>query len=575
MGFLGKYIRKYGKLFFAAVACLTLEAVCDLLQPTIMARIVDLGVKARDLDYVIKMGGLMLLVSALGAAAAVCRNFISSIVSTRFGAELRLDLFKKVQGLSFDSLDKLETASLVTRLTNDVTQVQNFAHGLMRIFVKAPIVCIGGLIMATLLKPTMALVLVVVVPMVALLILLNMKVGYPLFKRVQVALDKLNGVMREYLSGVRVIKAFNRYRYETKRFAAANDNLADTTTSAMRVMAMFSPAITLTVNIGIIAVLWFGGILVNNGSMQVGQVIAFINYMSQILFSLMMISFVFSMLVRARASAERIGEVMRQQEELQTRDIAASAEVGMGKIEFDNVGFSYSDSHGRPVLSNISFACIPGETIGIIGATGAGKSTLVNLLPRFYDVSEGSIKLDGININSLDAKYLREKIAVVAQKSTLFTGSILDNIRWGKEAATMDEVEAAARLAHAHDFIQAFPEGYNTQLGQGGVNLSGGQKQRISIARALIKKPLILILDDSTSAVDIATEGRIRAGLKEYARGLTCLLIAQRITSVMNTDRIIVLENGEIAGIGTHEELMKSCEVYMDIFRSQIGKEGI
>lgn len=573
MKFLKKYFNKYWKPFCIAVAFLTLEAMCDLMQPTIMARIVDIGVAKKQMNTVLYMGGIMLLVTGIGALAASTRNIISSRVSQKFGAELRADLFKKIQTFSFENIDNFEGASLVTRLTNDVTQVQNFANGLMRIFVKAPLLCIGSIIMAIKLNSQMALILFIIVPVIALLIFLNMQIGYPFFSKVQKSLDKVNSVMREYLSGVRVVKAFNRFDYETKRFEKANQELVDVSTTAMRVMAVFSPGITLTVNLGIIAVLWLGGYRVQNGSMHVGEIIAFINYMTQILFSLMMISFVFTMFVRARASAERIGEVFAEESKIKFEGRAKASSKVKGKVEFEHVYFSYSGNIEDPILKDITFSCESGETVGIIGSTGSGKTSLVNLIPRFYDVSKGSIKVDEVNIKNIEAKDLRSKIAVVPQKAVLFTGTVAENIRWGKENAALEEVEEAAEIAQAHEFISSFPEGYDTMLGQGGINFSGGQKQRVSIARALIKSPEILILDDCTSAVDVSTETKIREGLKKYSKDLTCIIIAQRITSVMWADKIIVLENGEIAGMGNHEELMKSCDIYQDIFHSQIGKE--
>lgn len=573
MQFLSKYIKKYWKPFGAAVTCLMLEAICDLMQPTIMSKIVDVGVAGKQMNYVMKMGGVMLMITALGAIAATGRNILSSSVSQKFGAELRSDLFKKIQTFSFDNIDRFEGASLVTRLTNDVTQVQNFVNGLMRIFVKAPLLCIGSLVMATRLNPNMALVLVVVVPIVGILILINMHVGYPFFIKVQKALDRVNSVMREYLSGVRVVKAFNRFDYELERFKKSNQELASVSTNAMRLMSVFSPSITLTVNFGIVAVIWFGGLRVNAGKMHVGQIIAFINYMTQILFALMMISFVFTMFVRARASAERIGEIFMQENSMEVNEKAIENFQVEGRVDFEHVYFSYANTSGEPVLKDITFECMPGETIGIIGSTGSGKSTLVNLALRFHDVTSGTIKIDGVNIKDIETKSLRDKIAIVPQKSVLFSGTIKDNVSWGKEDATMDEIENSAKVAQAHEFISSFPEGYNTQLGQGGVNLSGGQKQRISIARALIKKPRILILDDSTSAVDVATEAKIREALKYYSEDFTCFIVAQRITSIMGADKIIVLDNGELVGMGKHEELMKSCEVYQEIFNSQVGKE--
>jgi ATP-binding cassette subfamily B multidrug efflux pump len=600
--FLKKYIKKYWKPFCLAVACLTVEATCDLMQPTIMSKIVDVGVKNKNLDFVLRMGAVMLGVTALGALAAVSRNILASIVSQKFGTELRSDLFSKVQTLSFETIDKYDGASLVTRLTNDITLVQNFVNGLMRIFVKAPLLCIGSFIMAVRLNPQMAIIFVVVIPIIVLTISMNMKVGYPYFRKIQKALDNVNGVMREYLSGVRVVKAFNRFAYETNRFHKTNSELSDISTNAMRVMAIFSPGITLTVNIGIVATIWIGGIRVNSGNMQVGQIIAFINYMTQILFSLMMISHVFTMFVRAKASAERIDEVFSEGNTLETlvassqdksqskdfeRNILAENQSTnhlkeefhpnevKGRIDFENVSFSYAGTSGDPVLRNITFSCLPGETVGVIGSTGSGKSTIVSLITRFYDVSSGNIKINNNDIRAMDVKNLRDKIAIVPQKVVLFSGTVKDNIKWGKEAATFEEINKAAEVAQAQEFINSLPEGYDTVLGQGGVNLSGGQKQRLSIARALIKQPEILILDDCTSAVDVTTEGKIREALKGHSSNLTCILIAQRITTVMSADKIIVLENGEIVGMGRHEELMETSEVYKDIFRSQIGKEMV
>ncbi|MEH7113602.1 ABC transporter ATP-binding protein [Neobacillus niacini] len=573
MGFLSKYIKKYWKFFSLAVLFLTFEALSDLMMPTIMAKIIDIGVAGRDLDYVLKMGGVMLLITIFGAVSASIRSVLASIVSQSFGAELRSDLYKKIQTLSFENIDRFERASLITRLTNDVTQVQVFANGLMRIFVKSPLLAIGGLIMATRLNLHLSVVLAVVVPIVALFIVINLRLGFPLFSKVQKALDRLNGVMREYLSGVRVVKAFNRFDVEVNKFEKTNEEFKKQSISATRLMAVFSPAIMLAVNLGIVAVLWIGGYGVTNGNVQVGHIIAFINYMTQILFSLMMISMVFNMFVRAKTSAVRMGEVFALEDDLTWKSDLSEAPVEKGRIEFNHVSFAYEGTSGEPVLKNITLTCLPGETVGIIGSTGSGKSTLVGLIPRFYDVSAGNIKVDGEDIHLVDPKRLREKIAFVPQKTILFTGTVEENIKWGKEDASMEEVEQAAKIAGAHDFITASPEGYQTRIGQGGVNFSGGQKQRLSIARALIKNPEILILDDSTSAVDVTTEARIKAGLKKYARSLTCLLIAQRITSIMDADKIVVMDHGEIVGIGKHEDLLRDCKVYQEIYQSQVGQE--
>ncbi|GAA0126258.1 ABC transporter ATP-binding protein [Clostridium sp. CTA-19] len=573
MNFLNKYIKKYWKLFCVAIICLTLEAACDLMQPTIMSKIIDIGVKNKQMDFILKMTILMLGITGLGALSAVSRNIISSTVSQKFGAELRYDLFKKVQSLSFVTLDKYDRASLVTRLSNDVTQVQNFVNGLMRVFVKAPLLCIGSIIMAINLNPSMSLTFIVVIPIVSIIIYMNMKIGYPFYVRIQKSLDKVNSVIREYLAGVRVVKAFNRFNYETERFQKSNEKLANISTKAMGIMSIFSPGITLTVNLGIVAIIWIGGIRVNKGNMEVGQIIAFINYMTQILFSLMMISFVFTMLVKAKASAGRIGEIFQEESDMNVKKQQPYNNLLKGKIDFENVSFSYSNDLKEPVLKNISFSCVSGETIGIIGSTGSGKSTIVNLIEGFYKVNSGNIKINNIDIKDIDLKMLREKVAIVPQNIILFSGSIIDNIRWGKENSRYDEVEKAAVVAEAHEFIKNLPEGYDTILGQGGINLSGGQKQRISIARALIKRPEILILDDCTSAVDVVTEGKIREAIKNYSTNLTSIVIAQRITSVMDADKIIVIDNGSVVGIGQHVELMRSCKVYKEIFLSQVGKE--
>lgn len=575
LGNFTKYMKNYWKPFLLAVTFLTFEAICDLLQPTIMARIIDIGVANRDLDYVLKMGAVMLLVTLLGATFASIRSIIASITSQNFGAELRFDLFKKIQKLSFQKINEFDRASLITRLTNDVTQVQMFVNGLMRIFVKAPILAIGGLIMAIRLNIHLSVVLAVVVPIIALFIILNMRISLPLFAKVQEALDKVNGVMREYLSGVRVVKAFNRFNFEVEKFSHLNETFQNRSIQASRVLAVLSPIIMLVMHLGIVAVLWIGGYGVNDGTVQVGEVIAFTNYMTQILFSLMMITMVFNMFVRAKTSANRIGEVLGVEDDVSSDNYALKEVKRGGEISFENVTFSYHEHSKEPVLKNISFHCKSGETIGIIGSTGSGKSTLVHLIPRFYDVTSGVIRLNGIDMKEIDPKIIRERVAIVPQKATLFTGTVLENIRWGRDEATIEEVEEATKIASAHDFIMNSPEQYETRIGQGGVNFSGGQKQRLSIARALVKKPEILILDDSTSAVDIETERKIKQGLKQYTKGMTVLLIAQRITSVADCDRILVLDQGELVGNGTHKELLATCPTYQEIYTSQFGKEGM
>lgn len=572
MGNYRGYIKKYYKPFSIALLFLMLEAICDLMQPTSMAKIIDVGIANQDLDYVLRMGAVMLGVTLLGGIAASTRSILASITSQNFGAELRLDLFRRIQTLSFKRINNYDRASLITRLTNDVMQVQLFVNGLMRIYIKAPLLAIGGLIMATTLNIHLSVVLMVVVPMIVVLLITNIKLSIPRFAKLQNALDRVNGSMRDYLSGVRVVKAFNRFNYETTKFSGFNDELQDKSVAATRVIAIFSPIIMLVMNVGIVAVLWIGGHGVEGGTIQVGHVVAFTNYMTQILFSLMMISMVFNMFVRARTSAGRIGEVLGEVNDMVWTEEQFVSNQG-GKIEFENVSFSYNETSQEPVLKNVTFTCMPGETIGIIGKTGAGKSSLVSLIPRLYDATSGTIKLNDSDIREIEPKAIRERIAIVAQKAMLFTGTIGDNIRWGREDASKEEVQLAAEIADANGFIQRSTEGYETEIGQGGVNLSGGQKQRVSIARALIKKPEILILDDSTSAVDMVTEGKIKQSLQRYADNITCILVSQRISTVADADRILVVDNGEIVGSGKHDELLKTCQAYQEIYESQFEKE--
>ncbi len=546
----------------------------DLIQPTIMSKIVDVGVKNRDMNYVFKLGGLMLFITFLGAIFAITRNIKSSKVSQNFGADLREDLYIKIQRLSLEDINEIQDATLITRLTNDVNQMQNFAHGLMRVFVKAPILGIGSVIMAFILDFKMGLILLGIIPIVGIVVFINLKVSYPIFVKIQKALDKVNGVIREYLSGIRVVKAFNRFKYEEARFKKVNEKLKDVTTEGIRKLALFSPIVSLIVNIGIVLILWIGGIRVNAGNLEVGKIIALINYMTQLLFSLVMVIRIFNMYVRAKASAERIGEIFSIENPIVVKENPISLDKVEGNLEFKDVYFKYHEN-SRYVLEDINFSINSGEFLAIIGSTGSGKSTLINLIPRLYDPSKGVIKIDGIDIKDLEIRELRESIAIVPQNILLFTGTIKENIKWGKEDATEEEIIKAAKIAQAHDFIMSFNEGYDTYLGQGGVNLSGGQKQRIAIARALVRKAKFLILDDSTSAVDMITEKKIKKGLKEHLEYTTIIMIAQRITSVMDADKILVMDKGKIVNIGKHNELLNSSEIYLDIYRSQIGEEGL
>lgn len=568
---LKKYAIKYWKPFIIAVIILSFEALCDLIQPTLMSKVIDIGIANKNIDYVIKFAGIMFLVAGVGAVFAISRSIISVRVSQSFGAELRNDLFAKINSLSFNDLDKFERASLITRLTNDISQVQNVVNGLMRVFIKAPLLCIGSIIMAIRLNSRISIIIVTFVPLVVIAIVINMKVGFPLFRKVQKALDKVNSKIREYLAGVRVVKAFNRFQYEVDKFEEVNQDLFKISSNSLRIMAVFTPIVTLLINLGICVVIWVGGIGVKGENIQVGEIVAFINYMTQILSSLLMIGSIFNNIVSSKASLERISEVFDVDEKEYEHKQRVQSDV-KGKVEFIDVSFSYESNRDDLVIRNITFTVEPGETIGIIGPTGSGKTSLINLIPRFYEINKGRIIIDGVNIDKYDVKELREKIAIVPQKNVLFKDTVINNIKWGNENATKDQVEKIAKIANAHEFISSFNNGYDTLLGRGGVNVSGGQKQRISIARALIKNPEILILDDCTSAIDVVTESKIREGLRRYSSNLTCIIIAQRITSIMDTDKIIVLDNGEIVGCGIHSELINSCKVYREIYKSQMGE---
>ncbi len=561
------YFLRYWPVALLSVAALACESLCDLTQPTLLAQMIDQGVAARDTALVLHYAVRMLSVTALGMLFAITRATLSSNVSQRFGRDVRLALYQKIQRLSLSKVDGFERASLVTRATNDATQVQNFINGMMRFFLKAPILCVGGIIMAAQLSQRMAMALYIIVPVCALIVFASIKVGYPYFYRVQAFLDKLNANVREYLSGVRVVKAFNRFAYEDGRFSKSNDELTTASQSAMRVTSFFGPAISLVMNLGIAAVIMLGGFY----NEDQGKVIAFINYMAQIMHSLGMFSNIFNQLVRALVSGRRMEAVLTEDEGMDLSGDKPLDAIQNG-IRFDHVSFTYEGT-SAPALTDIDFSVRRGETLGIIGSTGSGKSTLINLIPRFYDVSDGSISVDGVNIRELDIRRLRDRIAIVPQVNLLFSGTIESNLRWGKQDATEDELWDALKKAQAHDFVAALPEGLRAPLGQRGVNLSGGQKQRISIARALIKAPDALILDDCTSALDVTTEAAIRKELRELPGGMITIMISQRITSIMGADRILVLDQGRLVGQGRHDELMERCEVYRDIYVSQIGKE--
>ena len=563
------YIRKHLGIFLLSTLFLMMEAVADLLQPTFMSIIVDQGIKNADINKILRLGTAMLGIALAGAVCAVIRNRFASFVSQTIGRELRHDMYHHVQQLSMENIDRLRPASIITRITNDVAQIQEFINGIMRIIVKAPIIGIGAIILIMIQTPGQAPVMAGILLIASVLVWGNMRIGYPRFGTVQKRLDRLNGVAREFLSSGRAVKAFRAEEEETEKFEEVSLELARANTSALRTMAVFSPFINLTVNFGIVLLLWISG---NEQSGEIGRLMASVNYMTQVLFSVTMISNTLNTAVRATASSARIQEVLEERPAQKLPENPLMPDI-TGDIHFDHVSFAYAGA-GKESLHDIDIHIHSGETIGIIGSTGSGKTTLVNLVPRFYDAVSGKIWVDGCDVTHIEPKWLREAVAVVPQKALLFSGTIRDNLRWGRDEAGEDELRAAAETACVHAFIQQSGQGYDTLLGQGGVNLSGGQKQRLSLARALVRRPRILILDDCTSALDARTESDVLKRLRGMAGSMTVLLVSQRISTVMRTDRILCLDNGCMAGWGTHEELMDSCSMYQKIYQSQIGGES-
>ncbi len=569
------YMRPYWVAALLAPLLMALEVTMDLAQPRLLQDVVDIGIANKDLASVLHTGYLMIGAAVIGAIGGVGCTVFATIAAQNFGADIRGDLFRKVQTLSFGDLDRLQTGRLVTRLTNDVEQVQEAAGMFLRILVRAPLLVIGSLIMALLTSPSLSLILVAMAPLLAVLFALIMGKAHALFTAVQDRLDRVNVVLQENLAGVRVVKAFVRAPQEIARFGDANEQLKDTTIVAQTLVAGMQPIMMLMVNIGVVAILWFGGIQVVHGDLQVGKILAFINYLMQMLTSLMFVGMMVMRVARADASAERLREVLDTEPEVLDPEKPVQRHEARGSVEFDDVDFTYDGNGGEPVLSGVSFRAMPGETVAILGATGSGKSTLAHLIPRLYDVTDGRVLVDGVDVRELSQDDLRRDVVLVLQDSVLFSGSIRDNICYGRPDATDEEVEAAARLAQAHEFISETPEGYETDLSQGGVNLSGGQKQRLSLARALVAQPKVLILDDCTSAVDSATEAAIIKGLDTCEGGCTRIVIAQRVGTVVNADRILILENGIISAQGTHAELMRSSATYRDIVHSQLDVQEV
>jgi len=568
---LAKYLKPYWLWATLAPLMMLLEVAMDLMQPRMIQRIVDEGIAQNNLDIVIQTGLLMIGLAFIGAIGGVSCAIFATLASQGFGTDLRGDLFRKVQSLSFGNLDELETGGIITRLTNDVIQVQEIVAMMLRIMVRAPLVMIGSLVMAILTSPQLALMFLAFVPLVGLILIWVMRKAYPMFSEVQGRLDNLNTVLQENLAGVRVVKAFVRADYEIKRFGKSNDSLMDQTIRAAQAVAVTFPGITLVVNLGIAGALWFGGVQVTLGGLQTGELIAFINYLTRALMSLMFVSMLMMRLARAQASAVRLEEVLESTPRVRNQPQIESGFSSRGQVSFEGVSFSYDQDGHDPVLKGVNFRAEPGQTVAILGATGSGKSSLIYLIPRFYDVTEGRVTLDGVDVRDLDENLLRRSVSVALQEAILFSGTIRENIRFGRPEASDEEVIAAARAAQAHDFIVDFPRGYDTILGQRGVNLSGGQKQRIAIARALITRPAVLILDDSTSAVDVETESHIEDALDTLVADCTRFVVAQRISTVLNAEKILVLDDGRITAEGTHLELLDASPIYREIYESQLG----
>lgn len=573
-----KYIKPYLPFFILGPLLMLTEVAGEIVLPKIMATMIDTGIgdaaAGMGVGYIISRALMMIGFIGLMIIGGIGGHYFSIRASVYFSADLRKGVFEKVQRFSFRNIDNFSTGSLVTRLTNDITQVQNMVRMLLIMAMRSPGMFIGGIIMACSINKELAMILVIVIPLLALAIAALLKTAFPRFGIMQKKLDDLNSGVQENITNVRVIKSFVRQGFEKLKFKTANDDLMDSTMSAMKIVVTTMPVMMLAMNVTTLIVVWTGGNFVVNGSMGVGELTAFTTYITQILMSLMMVSMLFMQLSRALASSARISEVLNTKPDLTDENSTQKDKlVTEGRVEFRNVYFKYYEKRKENVLKNISFTAEPGEIVGIVGTTGSGKSSLVQLIPRLYDVNSGEVLVDGVNVKEYSLKNLRDGVGMVLQKNVLFSGSIEENLKWGDENASMEEIRSAAQAAQADGFVTNFTDGYNMELGQGGVNVSGGQKQRLCIARALLKKPKILILDDSTSAVDTATEAKIRESFHTSLKNSTKIIIAQRINSVIDADKIIVLEDGKIVGVGNHSSLMQSCGEYRDIYYSQIDKE--
>lgn len=573
-----KYITPYLSAFVIGPLMMLTEVAGEVMLPKFMSMIINNGVASRNVAYIGKMGTLMVLTVLFMAVGGILGAYFSAKASISFTSDMRNDLFRKVQQFSFENIDDYSTGSLVTRLTNDVQQVQTVLMMGLRMALRAPGMFLGALIMAFMMNRQLAVIILIVIPLLLAAILLILKTAFPRFGEMQRRLDRLNSGIQESLTNVRVVKSFVREDHEIEKFSKLNDDLKESSLRALRIVIATMPVMMFAMNVTTLAVVWYGGNIIIAGKMPVGDLTAFTTYIVQILMSLMMLSMVFLQSSRASASMKRINEIFDT--EIGLNDDNAEnkdKKVTEGRVEFKNVSFGYSGENGRKdlVLEGISFTAEPGQTIGIIGSTGSGKTSLVQLIPRLYDVTGGEVLVDGVNVKEYSLKHLREGVGMVLQKNVLFSGTIEENLRWGNEDAPMEDVIRFSESAQADPFVKTFKNGYDTEMGQGGVNVSEGQKQRLCIARALLKRPKILILDDSTSAVDTATEAKIRESLYHDLKDTTKIIIAQRISSVQEADQILVLEDGKIIGHGTHEELLKTCEAYSEIYTTQIGNQSI
>jgi ATP-binding cassette subfamily B protein len=569
-----KYLKPFAFSILVVIILFFIQCLAELYLPTLMSDIVNNGIAKSDNTYILNTGKTMILVALGDGICVIIANFIGSQVAIKFGKKLRSMLFAKAENFSLHEFDKVGTASMITRTTNDIVQVQQLLVMIMRMLISAPLMCIGGIILAAHKDAKLTLIFAVAIPLLIAVVGIFLSKALPYFKSIQKRLDKLNLVTREGLTGIRVIRAFNNINREKKKFNNANLELRDTSLTVNRIMAGLMPFMMVILNITQLAVIWFGAIRIDNGGLQVGDMMAFLQYAMQIMFSFLMMAMMFVMIPRAEASAVRISEVLAMDPEIVDAKDTKKLEGERGHIEFRDVTFSYPGAE-QSAINNISFNAKPGEITAIIGGTGSGKSTLINLIPRFYDIDSGSILIDGIDTKELSQGDLRSKIGFVPQKAVLFTGTISENIRFGNREASDDEVEHASKVAQAYDFITDMKDGFDSVIAQGGSNVSGGQKQRLSIARALVRRPEVYVFDDSFSALDFKTDAKLRAALKSETKQSTVIIVAQRISTVMEADRIIVLDEGRVVGMGTHRELLNSNEVYKEIASSQLSEEEL